>query len=455
MGAPQQQPMQMGQPMVQPAVVAPMVQQQMPLQQPGMGAPPQAVQADEQAMAAVHNQQAQDSQTRRSAGGPFPKILKWQGPNGGDWKQAHPGFESAIRGRICPPWDPAKRLVSVESASHFYRSRQHPKGMSIQCAGPGCKFCQACENATANPDPNIQKMGSDWGKVRRQTLYNFINETDPASHIYDDGVMRPIILQTPTTLQDDFRMLFSNKGGVNAFCQPNGKPVLLFKKKTGTENINVEYKATDLDASPVDPYFYPAFHALWDLESRIRAPSDEDVMKALNELGLPLPMQVSAQVPASFNPTPQAPWPQPAMGAPQGMAQQMPMGPPQGMPQQPAMQQPQMGLPQAPATLVGPPQGPMNPVAAVVGEVLPQGMAAPAMASQLPAGIQQQPQQPAMNPPPPSAPVGPPAGAVAPVPVSAQSDPNAVGYPTQPVGQPAAPSQGDQLGVGPMTQLPF
>lgn len=352
-----------------------------PMQQP-VGAPMFAI--NEQATREGFEQAERDL---KSKGGTFAQFLRFPGPTGEvKWGQdVRVGFESRLLVRICPPWN-EKGLVWVKSMTHFYKSAQNPRGANIVCTGPDCKVCAAAHSAMA--DPQLEKKAQEWGRVRTQYLYNVINLSQRALHVYQDGIYRPLIFTMGAQLHGDMKRLVDARGGMASIADvQQGRPLWFSKKKTGMEQMNVEYGLIDAEPQPLDQSFYPILQNLWNLDEQVKAPSEEDVVKAITEMGLPVPGSGGSfgQVPASYNPQPNPPYPNPYPGqapgmapapqgyqqpqpqgypaAPQGQPQQQPPQPPQGQPQQPPQGQPQpsQGQPQwgpTPPPVPGfPPQG--------------------------------------------------------------------------------------------------
>lgn len=387
------------------------------------------------------------SQTPVSQFGPKPNFLRVPGPQGQTrWDQSvYPGYENSVIIHLLPPWAPGKPVFQ-ESKNHFYKSAGHPKGMVLGFAGDDSIYMAAIRLGMQSPDPRMQKMANDFGKVRRQYLYNAVDLSNPTTHYGQDGIMRPYILGAGPNLQTDIGRLADTRGGISKLVHPvSGRPLKYSKKKTGPEEMNVEYGVLDLDPAQLNPYFYPALEHLWDLEAQTAPASQEEQLKAIQELGLPMPatgqsfaqvpQSYPGQAPQSYNPNPAPQWPspyqgQPPMGAPpppQGWAPPAPpsFGPPpqQQMPQwapPPPSMAPQMSQqpwPQQPAPSAAPQMPPPPPPpAGGWGAPPPMGgnpgmmgappppMAPPPVSSQ-PGGVPQNIPAPAGSPPPPPPPM--------------------------------------------------
>lgn len=392
-------------------------QQVAPGYPPPQAAPPQMPQFHEANDAAAAQAY---SQTPQSQFGPKPNFLRVPGPNGQTrWDSSvYPGYEGSVIIHLLPPWA-AGKPVFVESKNHFFKSATHPKGMVLGYAGEDSLYMAAIRLGMQHPDPRIQKIANDFGKIRRQYLYNVLDLSNPTTHYGQDGIMRPFVLGAGPNLQTDIGRLVDTRGGISKLVHPiNGRPLKYSKKKTGPDEMNVEYGVLDLDPQPLNPYFYPALSNLWDLEAQTTPATQEDQLKAIQELGLPMPAtgQSFGQVPQSYNPAPAPQWPSPypgqaPMGAPpppQGWAPPPPQGfaapPPQQMPQwappPPAAPQPQWPQ-QAPSAA---PQMPPPPPPAASGWGAPPPMGQPGMTGAPPPPPPPAMVNPAQMPPPPMSP---------------------------------------------------
>ena len=381
------------------------------------------------------------SQVPTSQFGPKPNFLRVPGPNGQTrWDgSVHPGYENSVIIHLLPPWA-AGKPVFTESKNHFYKSVGHPKGMVLGYAGEDSIYMAAIRLGIQSPDPRMQKMANDFGRVRRQYIYNVVDLSNPTTHYGQDGIMRPYVLGAGPNLQTDIGRLADTRGGISKLVHPmSGRPLKYSKKKTGPEEMNVEYGVLDLDPSPLNAYFYPALEHLWDLEAQTAPASQEDQLRAIQELGLPMPAtgQSFGQVPAAYNPNPAPQWgsPYPQTGqmgqvppsAPQGWAPPVqgyaPPPPPQQQWQgQASMAAPQMQMqmppPPPPAAggwgappplamgnpvTMGAPPPPPPPVGMYPGAMAPPQMAPPPVSSQpggVPPNLQPQAGQPMLPPPP-------------------------------------------------------
>lgn len=339
---------------------------------------------------------------QRQAGGNFAGQLKIPNHVGAvKWGPDVPvGYENHVDAYLCGGWA-AGAMPFVESVTHFYKSAAHPKGNVIGCSGDdSCLFCQARSMASNSPDPTISKSAKDWGRRRVQYLYNAIDLTNPQSHYGQDGQMRPFLLPVGSNLQTSLRRMFDARGGITKFVDPvGGRPIRLTKKKTGMDDMNVEYGAIDMDPAPLDQYFWPALGNVWNLEKEVAPPPQAEVVAAIMELNWPMPqgMAVGSAPTQAYSAAPQAPAPSPYPQQPQ-MPQQAPLFPP--APQYaPQASQPPQGQPQAyaPAPAPAPYQAPGMPPA-------PQPVAAPPPPPAMPQGGPPPPPPTNVGQPPPMAP---------------------------------------------------
>lgn len=362
-----------------------------------------------------------------------PQYLKFPGPDGTPkWDTARVGFESVLRVYIAPPWKEGKPIFK-KVASHFWRSAVNPQGTSLPCAGEQCLICRARDAilmGTVAADATLMKRAKDYGKVRKQWLYNVFLLDNPQAHMDQKQQMRPLILAAGASLHTVLGDLVDACGGALQLVHPQqGRPIRLRKVKRGPSTMEVDYFAMPLDREPLPPHFYPALGALHDLDTLERVPSQEDQLKALHELGFPGPAQlppaaayggspaapaygaepyspgVSSAPPASFGPPgypppPPAGYPPPPAGYPQP-PQQQPAGYPPPTNLNPPPVYSGMGS-QPPAASPYQPQPSQAPQAPAVGG----GGAPPAAYPSVPGGTG----SPA-GAPPPYNPAGAPPGA--------------------------------------------
>jgi len=288
----------------------------------------------------------------KAGGGGRAQFVKFMGPRGETkWgNSVQIGFVSNLPVYILPapqpkPGHPPSGIY-IETNNHFWKSAAHPQGMQISCAGPGkCLICAARELGLAHPDPQIQKRAKEFGRVRTQYFYQVVLLQFPQAHLGQDGQMHPQILGAGKKMHTAIGDLIQNRGLPRIVDPVNGRPIMLKKVKTGPEERDVEYGALDLEPQPLPPMFYPCLRNLYDLADFVKVSTHEDMMKAVMEMGIPMPGQAQAPS-AAFNPAPQAPW-----GDPNAYQQQAPYQQPQGQFQgfqpQPAAYQP-MGPPPVP-----------------------------------------------------------------------------------------------------------
>lgn len=439
MAAPQPAPAFQPQPGMQPAP-QPAPQGAMP-----QGGMPGFIPVDDNAVNALYEQHSAEAQSRK---GTWPQFLKFPGPNGETkWKDIPQGYEVKLWCWLLWPWSQERRVNFVKQLTHFWFGPKNPKGMSINCAGDACRICAAAEAGAASSDQKMVENSAKWGAVRTYYLYNTINMSQPAMHVYKDGVYRPLIFSMGVNLHNDMERLAKARGGMSNIINPQGGRILEFtKKKTGPEQMNVEYAVIDIQESPLPQEYWSIAQNLWDLDEIIKAPSEQDVTAAIQDMGLPLLGSGNmAQVPAGYQQQPQAPYPSPYPQQSPEQTYMQPGQPPAISPQQFTQQYqqpiPQQAAPQIPAMGTGVP-------APAVQQPVPQPMAPEVSMPQAPPpvpGFQPAPQgapQPAPAfQPQPGLPAQQPAPQGAPPPMTAQPSPDANSYPMAPNGTPAPQGQ--------------
>lgn len=445
--APAPQPVQPGQAphpstFVQPGAMVPAQPQPQP------GVMPQYHIPDDAAVLAAYQQHRQEAATWGTGGDRIP-FVKWPGPQGQTkWDKTVPiGFEASIYAYILPPWAQGKNIFRMVK-SHFWKSYNFPNGTSIGCPGSAhCLICQAKEAALKQPDLNLQKRAKDFGRVRTQYLYNVVLLENPNGHFGQDGVMRPFVLGAGAFLHKAIGDIVEDKkGALNVVDPMRGRPIRMKRSKNGPQDMDIQYAAIAQDPASMPSQFYPCLQNIWDLDKLDKQPNMDDMVKAVQDMGLPLPPGMPAvqpQVPAQgfapptqgFQPAPPPaqpnPYPAPQMqvGAPQNPTYMPPPDDPfEFPPKDPVVQTTQMYPAQAPAQV---PTQPMPaPVPPPVQTQQPWVQPAPAQQptqvgppAQMPVpppvtsqpGQQPVAQQPVYTPQPTQAvPAPPPPGAVAP-----------------------------------------
>jgi hypothetical protein len=389
-------------------------------QQPSQG----QVSAAPQGLPAFNLPDNQDSSKRyqEDAAGSGDRVkipfVKFPGPAGQTkWEDASVpvGFSMTLKLYLLPPWAPNKPVYAI-SRSHFYRSNEFPKGMSVTCPGDTCDVCRGRAAGLESPDPVIKDRAKDMGKTKRSFYYNVAMLDNLQGHYVQmptqpgqqpQWVMRPFVLDAGQKLHRAIGALFDkqHRGGVVGFVDPmRGRPIYVTKTKTGRDRMNVEYSVTDgmpdiilpqflpLQADPLPQQFWPLLQNLWDLEKVDEPASPSFLAKAARDIYSPVNSGQRQATPP--------PWANPYQGQQQGQPpmQQQPGAmqyPPQQYPPQQQGQPPQQQPWAPPAQQQMPP--PMPP--AVPGWV-PQGSAQ----QQMPMGppMQYPPQQPPQAAPPPA-----------------------------------------------------
>jgi hypothetical protein len=247
------------------------------------------------------------------SGGSRAQYVKFPGPGGQPkWGNDVPvGYEVALQIYLLPAWAPGRNIYR-RVRSHFWRSFQHPRGSSLNCPGPeSCFICKARDLAINSSDMMMQKRAKDYGKTRTQYLYNVAVLDNPTGHIDRSGVMRPFILGAGAMLHEAIQNFIAERGLLHIVHPMSGRPMRIKRRKTGTNEMDVEYSVVDMNPMPLPPYFYPALGALWDLDAEDKVNTAEQQMRAVQEIGLPIPGEAAGM----------------PMGAPMPGAPMSPVGP--------------------------------------------------------------------------------------------------------------------------------
>lgn len=408
---PQQYPQQQPQyPQQQP-------QQQAQYPAPAAQLPPPPAQMP--ASHAVDDQQAQAAyrdHAERSSGfddGPRPSFVKWLGPNGQtNWNGVNVGYQSHLRMLICSPWAPGKP-VFMKQTSHFmlYQGEGGMKQGSVNCGRDGCRICGAVEAGMVHHDEAVQKKAKR-SKTGYANLYNVFLLDTPQAHVGQDGIMRPFVLSAGSKMHKAIGDLADARGGMSAFANfEMGRVLQITKRKTGPEQMNIEYSVLDFDPIALPQEFWPGIPNMWDLEDLCKPGDPEMIARLLAKSSINF---LASAGPASYSPHAQAPGPNPygqmppQQTAPGSTAYSHPPGAPPAPQYQTPVQSPvPMQVPPPVSSAVPPAQMPPPAQAAPPPQ---QPMAPPPVSSGAPAqGYQPQPSQPAPAPAPAQAPEQAPA----------------------------------------------
>ena len=453
---------------VQPGAVMPA----QPQPQPG-GVPQYHMPNDADVLAAYHHHR-QEAANWGSGGDRIP-FVKWPGPQGQTkWDKTVPiGYEASVYAYILPPWGPGKNIFRIVR-SHFWKSYNSPNGTSVGCPGSAqCLICQAKEAALNTADPNLQKRAKEFGRVRTQYLYNVVLLDNPNGHFGQDGQMRPFVLGSGAFLHKAIGDIVEDKkGALNVVDPMRGRPIRMKRNKNGPNDMDIQYAAIAQDPSPMPSHFYPCLQNIWDLDKLDKQPTMDDMVKAVQDMGLPLPAGMPTVQPQAF-PTQAFPTqgfqPAPAPAQPNPYPQpQIPVGDPQATtympppadpyefpPREPVVQTTQMYPAQVPTQpmpapvpppVQAQPQYPVNPTPAQMPT-----QPAPMQQPVYPVPTQQPIQQPIQTAPPAQMPVPPPVTSQ-----PAPQQPVQVPQPTQAI--PAPPPPGtvvpQQAPAAPQGQIP-
>lgn len=274
---PQQPPQQFNQPNFGQGMQVP-PQAPMQVQQPMLQQMPNYARPDEQAMMAAYQQH------RESNGGNGFNFVKFLGPNGEDkWATVPVNYTAMLRLYILPPWVSGKNIFSI-SKSHFWKSGSKPQGTSIACPGPDtCTVCQAKVQALDSGNAALQKKAKDFGRVRTQFMYQ-VAMLDFIEYHANNGWV-PYILPAGSNLHSDIGNLIEDKG-ISIFDPQQGRPLRVKKTKIGPQTMDIEYKCSDEDPSPLPQVLWPLLNNLIDLDQLNKMPTEQEMMAAVQDMGL-------------------------------------------------------------------------------------------------------------------------------------------------------------------------
>lgn len=336
-GQPQmQQPPQMQFPQGFQPTQAPGQTQMPPPPAPGAGfyiPTEQAIRSAYDAAAAMklRNQQARSGQFSKM------KFFKILGPNGQDWKTAFVGFIGGKAIYLMPSWKDGA-LNFVERITHFWKSKTNPQGTSINGTGSDSLIAKAHHLAFE------QGNKSAWCRPAKKFVYqgfpyecdpqtNTITGIDPSQCMHEDGSLRPLLAEFGADTHTAIQEIVNTRKFVATFHPDYGRPILIKKRKTGNNAIDVEYTAVDLDQQPLADAFRPGLGYLYALDEMFKPATEEEQVKAIMDAGLPMPQEAGGfrgQAQTGYQGQ-QGQMPPPGYGQAPGQYQQPPpMQPPPG-----------------------------------------------------------------------------------------------------------------------------
>lgn len=240
-------------------------------------------------------------------GGDRLTFLTFPGPGGdSNWSNAPINYEARVMVYLlpAPAVQPGQQPDGIFEKvwSHFWKSASKPKGMGMKCPGQNtCLICQGGKKALASSDPQLQMKANTWAKSRSQYWYQVVNLSYPQQHKADsEGKLRPVILQAGWSLHNAIGSIIKVHG-LNKVVDPcNGRPIIIIKKKTGIDSMDIEYSAVNGDPMPLPVQAYPILQNLFCLRASVIMPDQEEMLAAIQDIGLPGPtpsMPISAPVP--------------------------------------------------------------------------------------------------------------------------------------------------------------
>lgn len=314
------------------------------------------------------------AKNRGRGGAPRPGDFKFPAPGGGFKWGAHTiGKELSIYIRILPAGAQGQPFF-VDRGKHFFPQAENPsKYHSGWCQGSSCPVCAEIQKMLGSVNADVQAKAKR-ARAKDAHLFQVVAWSDEPMvqaeiqrlHIGEDGRFRPLLWEFPAEVYKQTIEILGARGAYAVLDLERGTPLKVTKKKTGTEDKDVEYRVIDMTtmAGPL-PSFYgigPRGEGLelLNLEEWARPMSAQRAGELVADL-----QKYAARVGANAGPSGPAPQTHAYSAAPPAAPSPSPWGQPQA-PQQPAApwtppaQLPNVG---APAQAWGPPPGPAAPAA--------------------------------------------------------------------------------------------
>jgi hypothetical protein len=327
---------------------------------------PQLYQADPAVIAAAQQkataEAARIAAARAGAGAGKGRWWSPAGPQGQEkWDAGVPiGYKSNTLVWVCPPWGAeARGAFFLEDQSHFWKSARSPRGTSCHC--PGKETCPICfaSKLLYSSGSKDDAARAKYGRQRKQALLQILLLEFPQSHWDPEtGKMTPWLFRCSQQVLKgilDVAQTREREGGSPDVTHPSsGCPIWISKTKTGPEPMDVEWGVQRAGDRSLHETFWPALHSLWSLDKFVVPSTQQDMVQAIQEMGLPMTPEVQQLLAAVPTGAPVAGGP-PPQGNPYGQPAQQGYAPPPGQtPAQYLLQQVYQGQPQQ---LGPPPQG--------------------------------------------------------------------------------------------------
>lgn len=250
------------------------------------------------AYAAAQEAAARAAAARAGGGGKAP-FFQPLGPNGETkWaQQTVPVGYSASYLMWVMPSDKPGQMPYVIDQSHFCRTADNPGGKSLGHVDGNCHFCTSRDMLFKTGSEEDAKRAKNNGRLGRKALYQIALLEHPQSHMREDGTMTPWIFRAPGGIHDDIVDKMRTLTPMRLLDPQHGRPIIVTKKKTGPSAMDVEWKVdTFPDAQPLDPFFYPLFQKLHDLDKFVKKPSLKEQMETIMGAGFPMPPELPGLV---------------------------------------------------------------------------------------------------------------------------------------------------------------
>lgn len=226
------------------------------------------------------------------------KFVDFKPPKdaGTDWTNARVGSRRQHEVVLVAPKDQGP--IFALDVTHFYKSRENPKGASVICAGKAhCPICLSAAFVVANGvgDAEYQRRVKDWSRSRTQVIYQVLLLDDAAEHQYPDGTLKPLFVRLPFDVHSLIIEKLQNQHPSTFFNPQQCRSLILTKTKDGDQLKDINTRVDHTDVKPLNPWFWGVLNNTFSMSEVLAPTSSVDrYVNMLKELQMPFTPEVNA-----------------------------------------------------------------------------------------------------------------------------------------------------------------